>query len=266
VRIGVKRGSVYDLFLTRTLQQATVIRGAEGTEVFVAEGLQAGAGIREPVTEFVIARPGYRLIPGRFMEIQQAVGTARAKRPETIKLLHGLVEELKASGFVAEALRRSGQSAPVAPPAPLPSHSPGMAISACCYQGLFGPVKAPASLEQAAAPVMPLLSVAREWMSLGELPGDGDPDAVAPAVPVALAPVAPAYGVADVDVGASVAGLVAAPTAWVPALALPSGLAEGVTSSAGPVAAAEGLTVEVAEFFGIDASRAIAANIVLAAG
>jgi polar amino acid transport system substrate-binding protein len=118
VRIGVKRGSAYDLFLTRTLRHATVVRGTEGTEVFMAEGLEAGAGVREPVTEFVNQHPGHRLIPGRFMEIRQAVATARAKRPETQEFLHGLVEELKASGFVAAALSRSGQSAPVAPPAP----------------------------------------------------------------------------------------------------------------------------------------------------
>jgi len=117
VRIGVKHGSAYDLFLTRTLRQASVVRGAEGTEVFLTQGLEAGAGVREPVTEFASKHPGYRLIPGRFMEIRQAVGTARAKRPETREFLHGLVEELKASGFVAAALCRSGQSAPVAPPA-----------------------------------------------------------------------------------------------------------------------------------------------------
>jgi polar amino acid transport system substrate-binding protein len=50
------------------------------------------------------------------MEIRQAVGTAASKRPETISFLRALVEELKSSGFVADALRRSGQTAPVAPP------------------------------------------------------------------------------------------------------------------------------------------------------
>jgi polar amino acid transport system substrate-binding protein len=68
------------------------------------------------VTGFVAAHAGYRLINGRFMEIRQAVGTAKTKRPETTRFLHELVEELKASGFVADALRRSGQTAPVAPP------------------------------------------------------------------------------------------------------------------------------------------------------
>ena len=117
VRIGVKRGSAYDLFLTRTLEHATVVRGAEGTTEFLTGNLEAVAGIREPMTEFAGSHPGFRLVEGRFMEIPQAVGTAASKSPETTSFLHGLVEELKAAGFVADALRRSGQTAPVAPPA-----------------------------------------------------------------------------------------------------------------------------------------------------
>ena len=119
VRIGVKDGSAYDLFLTRTLRHATIVRGTEGTDAFVTGNLEAAAGVREPMTEFVAAHPACRLIEGRFMEIPQAVGTAAAKRPETTGFLRDLVEELKASGMVADALRRSGQTAPVAPPASL---------------------------------------------------------------------------------------------------------------------------------------------------
>lgn len=117
VRIGVKEGSAYDLFLTRTLRHATIVRGAEGTDSFVAGNLEAAAGVREPMTEFVAAHPTCRLIDGRFMEISQAVGTAKTKRRETTGFLHDVVEELKASGMVADALRRSGQTAPVAPAA-----------------------------------------------------------------------------------------------------------------------------------------------------
>jgi polar amino acid transport system substrate-binding protein len=117
VSIGVKLGSAYDLFLTRTLRHATLVRGAEGTAEFVDGNLEAAAGVREPMTEFVAAHPEFRLIDGRFMEISQAVGTAKTKRQETTAFLRALVEELKASGFVADALRRSGQTAPVAPPA-----------------------------------------------------------------------------------------------------------------------------------------------------
>jgi polar amino acid transport system substrate-binding protein len=117
VRIGVKHGSAYDLFLSRTLQHAELVRGAEGTEVFRTENLEAAAGVREPMTEFVASHPGIRLIEGRFMQIRQAVGTTKAKHPETIEFLCALVEDLKASGFIADSLRRSGQTAPVAPPA-----------------------------------------------------------------------------------------------------------------------------------------------------
>lgn len=68
------------------------------------------------MTEFATTRPGVRLIEDRFMQIQQAVGTTRARRPETVQFLREVVEELKANGFVAEALRRAGQSnAAVAP-------------------------------------------------------------------------------------------------------------------------------------------------------
>ena len=113
----MKRGSAYDLYLSRTLRHASIVRGEEGVDAFRAEGLEVAAGIRQTMTEFVSAHPEFRLIEDRFMQIQQAVGTTRARRPETVQFLRDLVEELKASGFVAEALRRSNQSDTlVAPP------------------------------------------------------------------------------------------------------------------------------------------------------
>ncbi|MDI3419420.1 transporter substrate-binding domain-containing protein [Streptomyces luteolus] len=119
VRIGVKRGSAYDLYLSRTLRRASVVRGEEGVDVFVAEGLEVGAGIRQPMTEYVAGHPELRLIEGRFMQIRQAVGTARSRAPETVAFLRELVEELKGSGFVGAALERSGRPGDlVAPAAP----------------------------------------------------------------------------------------------------------------------------------------------------
>ncbi|HEX6354080.1 transporter substrate-binding domain-containing protein [Actinophytocola sp.] len=110
VRVGVKQGSAYDLFLTRTLQHATVVRGTEGVDVFRERGLEVGAGIRQPVTAYVAANPDLRVVEERFMAIRQAVGTTRSRKPETVQFLWDLVEELKASGFVAESLRRAGQA------------------------------------------------------------------------------------------------------------------------------------------------------------
>jgi polar amino acid transport system substrate-binding protein len=120
VRIGVKRGSAYDLFLTRTLTAAEVVRGEEGPTTFEEGGLEVVAGIRQPVQDLVDTRGGLRVLEPRFMQIQQAVGTARHRRAETVAHLADSVEELKANGFVAESLRRSGRTdATVAPPATL---------------------------------------------------------------------------------------------------------------------------------------------------
>lgn len=119
VRIGVNEGSAYDLFLSRTLKRASVVRGQDGIGVFRRQGLEAGAGIRQPVTDFVARNPGFRMIDERFMRIRQAVGTTRTRAPGTVRYLAAAVEELKASGFIADALRRSGHDgALVAPPEP----------------------------------------------------------------------------------------------------------------------------------------------------
>ena len=118
VRIGVKEGSAYDLFLTRTLEHATVVRGGEGAGVFAERGLEVAAGIRQPLAALVAARPELRLLESPFMQIRQALGTTRGRRPETVGYLRALVEELKASGFIAGSLARAGQpGATVAPPA-----------------------------------------------------------------------------------------------------------------------------------------------------
>jgi polar amino acid transport system substrate-binding protein len=118
VRIGVKLGSAYDLYLTRTLRRASMVRGDEGIVAFEAEHLEVAAGIRQPMTAYVRAHPDLRVVEDGFMQIRQAVGTTPAKQPQTLQFLHDLVEELKSGGFVADALRRSNQSdSIVAPPA-----------------------------------------------------------------------------------------------------------------------------------------------------
>ncbi|MFI0815932.1 transporter substrate-binding domain-containing protein [Streptomyces sp. NPDC021098] len=116
VRIGVKQGSAYDLYLTRTLRHATVVRGPEGVDVFHAEGLEAAAGIRQPLTAHVAEHPELRLVEPAFMTIRQAVGTTRTRRPETVRFLSETVAHLTASGFVARALSRSGQDPELAAP------------------------------------------------------------------------------------------------------------------------------------------------------
>jgi len=117
VRIAVNKGSAYDLFLTRTVKEAEIVRASDGKAVFVEDKLEALAGVKQPLVAFVKTHPGTRMIDGRFMEIRQAMGTPQG-RPGATRYLASFIEEMKASGFVAEALRSSNQpDAAVAPPA-----------------------------------------------------------------------------------------------------------------------------------------------------
>ena len=120
VRIAVAKGSAYDLYLTRTLKHAQLVRSPTGDEamaMFVANKLEAAAGVRQPIVEFASRHPNVRVIEGRFMAIEQAMGVPKG-RDAAVRYLADFVEELKASGFVAKALKRSGQEdATVAPAA-----------------------------------------------------------------------------------------------------------------------------------------------------
>lgn len=109
VRVGVKEGSAYDLHLSRELEHAEVVRGADGTTVFLDEGLEVGAGIRQPVTALVQERDDLRLLDGAFMQIRQAAGVPRGRSEDAVTWLETTMTELVTGGFVADALERSGQ-------------------------------------------------------------------------------------------------------------------------------------------------------------
>ena len=118
IRVAVGRGSAYDLYLTRTLKRAQIIRAPTSPaaiERFVKERLEAVAGVKQPLVEYAKAHPETRVIPGRFMAIEQAMGTPRG-RPMGTRYLRDFIDEMKSSGFVAAALEKSGQrDAAVAP-------------------------------------------------------------------------------------------------------------------------------------------------------
>jgi polar amino acid transport system substrate-binding protein len=116
VRIGVNKDSAYDLFLTRTLKHAKLLRAEDGVALFVKDKLDAAAGVKQPLVLFAKTNPNVRVMDGRFMEIRQAVGTPKG-RTVGARYLHSFIEEMKENGFVADALKRSNQpDAAVAPP------------------------------------------------------------------------------------------------------------------------------------------------------
>jgi ABC-type amino acid transport substrate-binding protein len=117
-RVTVGKGSAYDLFLTRELKQAEIVRAPTSptvVDVFVQHGLDVAAGVKQQLEADLLRFPGLRLLPGRFMVIQQAMGLPKGRGPEAAQYLQQFVEDMKACGFVADALARHGiQGASVA--------------------------------------------------------------------------------------------------------------------------------------------------------
>jgi polar amino acid transport system substrate-binding protein len=120
IRVVVGNKSAYDLYLTRALKKAQIVRAPTSPaviDVFKAEKLEVAAGVRQQLIEFASSRPEVRVMDGRFMVIEQAMGTPKG-REAGAAYLRAFVEEMKVSGFAAAALARSNQKdAAVAPPA-----------------------------------------------------------------------------------------------------------------------------------------------------
>ena len=116
IRIGVKTGSAYDLHLTREITSAEIVRGSDGVDVFEEQELEVAAGVAQPISAYVEAHPGLRVLEGTFMQIPQAVAVSRRHEEATVEWVRGVVDELIDSGWVAEALARHGQDPGLAAP------------------------------------------------------------------------------------------------------------------------------------------------------
>lgn len=118
VTVAVGKGAAYDLYLSRTLTQAQIIRydtSDDAIERFAQDGLSTAAGVRQPLERHARLHAGFRVLDGRFTEIRQAVGCPKG-RPAAAALLNSYIAHAIASGFVADGLARSGQhEAAVAP-------------------------------------------------------------------------------------------------------------------------------------------------------
>ena len=80
--------------------------------------LEVAAGVKQPLVAYAATNPDMRVMDEHFMEIKQAMGTPKG-REASVRYLREFIEEMKASGFVAKALEKSGQTdAAVAPPTP----------------------------------------------------------------------------------------------------------------------------------------------------
>jgi polar amino acid transport system substrate-binding protein len=119
LRISVTEQSAYGLYLARTIKRATLVyaKSLDGSfDLFVKDRLDALAGLRPRLLSDVQRLPGARVLDGQFTGVQQAIGTPKS-RTVAAEYLRQFVEDVKASGVVAEAIARHGvPGVSVAPP------------------------------------------------------------------------------------------------------------------------------------------------------
>ena len=109
--IVVGKGSAYDLYLTREIKQASLLRSANSQAVvddFMSGTGNVAAGVKQQLESDAQRYDGLRMLPGRFMVINQAIGTpkARSNFEKTTAYLSSVIQELKTSGFVADSMQR----------------------------------------------------------------------------------------------------------------------------------------------------------------
>jgi polar amino acid transport system substrate-binding protein len=108
MRITVRRGAAYDLWLERNIKRATVLRSdsADGPfDQFVAEKLEAYAALKPQLLSDVAKLPGSKILPGHFMTVQQAIGTGKPNEAGAA-FLRDFVAEAKSSGLVARLIEK----------------------------------------------------------------------------------------------------------------------------------------------------------------
>lgn len=109
VTVAVGKDSAYDLFLTRELHRAKIVRIPTSPAVvqgFLDQHLDVAAGVKQQLERDAAKAGGLRMLDQRFMVIRQAMGVPKAKGDEAAAYLSKFVEDMKASGFVAASLAR----------------------------------------------------------------------------------------------------------------------------------------------------------------
>ncbi|RJG15211.1 ABC transporter substrate-binding protein [Massilia cavernae] len=122
-RVTVGAGSAYDLHLSRSLKHAQIVRAPTSPTVvdtFIEQQLEVAAGVRQQLEHDAQRFPGLRVLDGRFMVINQAMGIPGQYSDEAWRFLSAFIEEMKQTGFVARSLAHHRiDGAVVAPAAPL---------------------------------------------------------------------------------------------------------------------------------------------------
>jgi polar amino acid transport system substrate-binding protein len=118
VRVGVSGKSAYDLFLSRNLKHAQMVRADSpdaAFELILSAKVDVLAGVRQHLVANAAKLPGSRVFDDRFMAIGQALGIPKG-RGDGAKYLREFIEDVKASGFVARVIEKAGVRGVSVPP------------------------------------------------------------------------------------------------------------------------------------------------------
>jgi polar amino acid transport system substrate-binding protein len=117
VRIGVSANSAYDLFLSRSIEKAELVRAPNPDAAFqlLVDGhVDLVAGVRQHLVANSSKLPGSRVFHGRFMVIQQALGIRKGR--QATEALSDFIEQAKSSGMVARIIEKAGVRGVSIPP------------------------------------------------------------------------------------------------------------------------------------------------------
>lgn len=116
IRIAVGKNAAYDLYLSRSLTKAELVRASTtsgAVDLFLSEHLDLAAGIKTDLLAYAENRPDLKVLDGAFMEIKQAIGVP-LRSETTVPYLDNFIEEMLTTRFIQKRLEASGQDPDIA--------------------------------------------------------------------------------------------------------------------------------------------------------
>ena len=110
IRVSVSERSAYDLYLTRNLKHAQLVR-AKGIpasyDLFMSQKLEALGGLKPKLVEEQARTPGSRILDGQITGVQQSIACPKG-RDAAAKYLREFADDVKRSGLVARTIEKHG--------------------------------------------------------------------------------------------------------------------------------------------------------------